>query len=136
MERGRNATFTVLAGVLLLLVVLAAFLLLMLAPRSQGNLAQPQVGQLQPVTCPAGSHAPVCYQATVTNLGSGAGTVTCQVAPASGTTAEFANHQPTYATPAETPLQVDASITLTVLTKPTKGHKSVAGSPMVACTGA
>lgn len=133
MERGRNATFTVLAGVLLLLVVLAAFLLVMLAPRTGGNAAQPQVAALQPLKCPVGSHAPVCYKATVTNVGPGAGAVTCQVVPAADTTALFANNQLTYTTPGETPLQANASITLVVITKPSPGHKSVSGSPFVAC---
>ena len=133
MERGRNATFTVLAGMLFLLVALAALLLVMLLPRAHRNEARPQVAQLQPVACPAGSHAPVCYQTSVTNTGTGAGQITCQVTAASDTIAEFANKQVTYTTPVETPVQVNGSFTLTVLAKPVTGHKTVTGTPVVVC---
>jgi hypothetical protein len=135
MERGRDATFTALAGVLLMLIVLAAFLLLMLAPRIAAHQAQPQVGQLDGVKCPAASHAPVCYTTAITNTGTGPGSVTCQVAPAPNTTAKFPNDQTVYTTPAEAPLQPNESFTLTIITKPVGEGKTVAGSPSVNCTG-
>jgi len=134
MGRSRNATFTILAGLLFMLVALAAIFILMLAPKPRGG-AQPQVGTPQAVACPIGSHAPVCYQATVTNEGSGSGAITCQVSASAGDTAMFANESDTYTTPAGAEIPPNGSFVLSVLSKPAAGAKTVSAAPTVTCQG-
>ncbi len=105
----------------------------MLLPRAHRNEARPQVAQLQPVACPAGSHAPVCYQTSVTNTGTGAGQITCQVTAASDTIAEFANKQVTYTTPVETPVQRERVVHAHGPREAVTGQKTVTGTPEVVC---
>ena len=135
MGNGRQeSAFTLLAGALFVLVALAALLFLMLVRAPTGG-AKAQVTPAQPVACPTGAHTPVCYQSVVTNVGSGAGQITCQVIPAVGTTAVFANQQDIYTTPVDIPIAQNQSFKLTAMAKPLAGKTTVSQPPTIECSG-
>jgi hypothetical protein len=132
MVRTRSDTsFTFLAGILFALMAVAAmlFVVLMRAPASH---AAPNVSQAQAVACPTGSHAPVCYQFVLTNVGSAPGQFGCRAHPAEGTSAVFDTGASTYVVPVDGPLPVSENMTLTVLTEPLQGTE-VVGMPQVGC---
>jgi hypothetical protein len=132
MEPGRSPNFTVLAGALFVAVAAAVLLSAMLVRAPVRGQAAVTVAEPQGAACPAGSGSPACYEVTVTNSGSSAGQVACQVAAAPGTTAEFGNGATAFTTPLDTPFPEGRSLTLTVLTRPI-GDKDVAGVPTVTC---
>jgi hypothetical protein len=129
----RESAFTLLAGALFLLVALAALLFLMLVRAPTGG-ARADVTPVSPVACQTGTHAPVCYQTTVTNVGSGAGQITCQVIAAVGTSAVFGNQQDVYTTPVDTPIAVNQSFKLTAMSNPLTGKTSVSEPPTITCS--
>lgn len=135
MGNGRHeSAFTLLAGALFVLVALAALLFLMLVRAPTGG-AKAEVTPAQPLKCPAGTHTPVCYQSVVTNVGSGAGQITCQVIPATGTSAVFGNEQDIYTTPVDVPIATNQSFKLTVMAKPLAGKTTVSEPPTIQCSG-
>jgi len=129
----RESAFTVLAGVLFLQVALAALLFLMLVRAPTGG-ARADVTPAHPVECPAGTHTPVCYQTTVTNVGTGAGQISCQVIPAIGSSAVFANQQDIFTTPVDSPIAANQSFKLTAMAKPLTGKTTVAEPPLITCS--
>ena len=132
MERSRSdAGFTLMAGLLFMLVALAFMLSAKLVHAPAGT-ALPLLSQPTDTTCPTGTDATDCYQATVTNAGSDAGQIVCNVFPATGSTAVFGNRSSVYATPADAPVPAHGSFTLTVLATAESG-KQAQGSPTVAC---
>jgi hypothetical protein len=135
MERGRSdAGFTLMAGVLFMLVALAVMLSVKLV-RAPSGTALPMLSLPSDAACPVGSDATDCYQATVTNVGSGPGQIVCNVFAATGSTAVFGNLTSVYATPADSPVPPNGSFTVTVLATTEKG-KQAQGTPTVACDAA
>lgn len=132
---GRDASFTMLAGVLFALVAVAAlfFMLLVRAPSRGG--AVPQIGPLTGTACPTGSGSPACFQATIVNIGSGPGRIVCDVIAPDGATATFGNGSPEYATPVDVPMAPNESFSVTVITKPIGDASAIKGTPMVGCNG-
>jgi len=132
MVRTRTDTSsTFLAGILFLLMAVAATLFVFLV-RPPASHAAPNVSLAQAVACPTGSHAPACYQFTLTNVGSAAGQFGCRAHPAEGTSAVFDSGASTYVVPVDGPLPVNQTMTLTVLTEPLNGN-DVVGMPQVGC---
>jgi hypothetical protein len=135
MERGRSDVgFTLLAGLLFTLVALAVMLSVKLI-RAPAGTALPMLSLPADATCPEQSDATDCYEATVTNAGSGAGQIVCNVFPATGSTAVFGNLTSVYATPADSPVPPEGTFTLTVLATAEDGTKTQ-GTPTVACDAA
>jgi hypothetical protein len=66
-----------------------ASLFLLLAARSQPTRSPIDLSGAQHTACPVGSHAPVCYSFTVTNVGHGPVNATCELIAAAGTSATF-----------------------------------------------
>jgi hypothetical protein len=66
-----------------------ASLFLLLATRSQTTKPPIDVSGAQHTACPVGSHAPVCYTFTVTNIAHGPVNATCELIAAAGTSATF-----------------------------------------------
>jgi len=120
-----------MAGLLFMLVVLALMLSVKLF-RAPAGSAVPLLSLPKDVTCPSGTDATDCYQATVTNAGSDAGQIVCNVFPATGSTAVFGNRSSVYATPADAPVPANGSFDLTVLAT-AESPKDTLGTPTVAC---
>lgn len=132
MEHNRsNTSFTILAGTLVLLVVLAATLFVFLV-RAPASRAEPDISVAKAVACPQGSRAPVCYQFVLTNVGSGAGQFGCRAHPAKGTSAVFDTGASTNVVPLDGPLPVNGTLTMTVLSETLNGS-DVVGVPQVGC---
>jgi hypothetical protein len=132
MNRSRSDTSsTFLAGTLFLLLAVAAMLFVFLM-RAPVDKAAPNVSEAQAVTCPKGSHTPVCYQFVLTNVGDAAGQFGCRAHPADGTSAVFDTGASTYVVPVDGPLPVNENMTLTVLTEALSGN-DVVGVPQVGC---
>ncbi len=132
MVRSRgDATFTVMGGILALLLVVGATLFLFLV-RSPTGKAAADISEAKAITCPVGSHAPVCYQFVLTNVGAAAGQFGCRAHPAEGSSAIFDTGASTYVVPVDGPLPVGKDLTLTVLSESLNG-KDVVGVPQVGC---
>jgi hypothetical protein len=132
MERSRgDTTFVVMAGVLALLLLVGAMLFLFLV-RAPAGRAEADVSTAKAITCPVGSHAPVCYQFVVRNVGAAAGQFGCRAHPADGSSAVFDTGASTYVVPVDGPLPVGREMTLTVLSESLNGSDQV-GVPQVGC---
>ncbi len=123
-----------MAGVLFALVALAVMLSVKLV-RAPSGTALPLLSLPSSEPCPDGVEATECYSSTVTNAGSSAGQIVCNVFPATGSTAVFGNRTSVYATPADAPVEANGSFTLTVLVT-AEDNKQAQGTPTVACGGA
>ena len=71
---------------MVLLSAAVVLFLMVLRPPPRGRF---QVAPLAPIPCPAGVHTPVCYRATVTNIGNIAASMKCIITPGSGSQAMF-----------------------------------------------
>jgi hypothetical protein len=121
-----NAT-NVLVILLAVGIVLAVILLArsFAAPRSAFTTSE-----LTGTPCPVGG-APACFQVSVTNTGSIASDVRCEVTAGPGNTAEFALGGMTY-TSAE-PIEPDATLPLVLKVDTTAGNVRIY-LPKVACS--
>jgi hypothetical protein len=132
MERSRGDTaFTLMGGILALLLVVGAMLFLVLV-RTPAGRAAAGVSEAKAITCPVGSHAPVCYQFVLTNVGAAPGQFGCRAHPADGASAVFDIGASTYVVPVDGPLPVGKDVTLTVLSESLNGS-DVVGVPQVGC---
>jgi hypothetical protein len=132
MGRSRSDTsFTFLAGTLFLLLAVGAMLFVFLV-RAPVDKAAANVSEAHAIACPKGSHAPVCYQFVLTNVGAAAGQFGCRAHPADGTSAVFDIGASTQIVPLDGPLPVNENLTLTVMTEPLSGNH-VVGIPQVGC---
>src|SRR5580765_4984826 len=132
MERSRGDTsFVVMGGILVLLLVAGATLFVVLFRAPVGSAAA-DVSEAKAITCPVGSHAPVCYQFVLTNVGQAPGQFGCRAHPAEGSSAVFDTGASTYVVPVDGPLPVGKTMTLTVLSESLGGSDTV-GVPQVGC---
>jgi hypothetical protein len=129
-ERGglRDASSTALT-VTLFALVMGAVVLSAALVRAPGATATAAVSDPAAVDCPAGFHAPVCYQFNLTNMGSGTGNFRCLLVGATGTVASFADGTPTYVT--KNPL--GPGDTLTVMLKVEAIDGNTIGPPGIVC---
>ncbi|HEX6845137.1 MAG TPA: hypothetical protein VF235_08485, partial [Actinomycetota bacterium] len=85
------------AAILALVVAVGAGigLFALLTAREPGGAAAFIVSEAVAAPCPPGTGAPACYTFDVTNTGNQRGSANCTAVSAEGTTALFANDQPT-----------------------------------------
>jgi hypothetical protein len=95
-ERGSSAIWLLSAGLMVLLGVAVILTFMVLRAPPSGRF---QVAQLEPISCPAGIHTPVCYQAPVTNIGNSASSMKCIITPGVGSQAMFTDNQGAYISP-------------------------------------
>ena len=129
LRRGFNAT-NVFVMLLALALALGA-LLVFLAVKPAGSGAAFTISSVSGVTCPKDAGSPACFQAIVSNTGSEAAILRCQLTPGSNTTAEFFSGSPVYTS--AVPIQPDRPIQLSIKADVT-GHGTTVVAPSVACT--
>ena len=127
--RGGSSTWLLSAGLMVLLAVGVVLFFMVLRPPPRGVF---QVGQLEPIACPAGVHTPVCYQAVVTNVGNSPSAMRCILTPGSGSQAMFPDNQGAYISP--NPVRPSESIVMLIKVDAPSGVTVT--QPSVACIGA
>jgi hypothetical protein len=131
MDAGRNgASFTMLGVLLAIVLVMAGtlFVLLFRGPIAHHDATLRLEGP-DPLTCPEGSRAPVCYSAQVLNVGTAPAMILCTVNGGVGTAATFSNKLPQYLT--ATPLQPGDALPLTIRVN---ADTDVVTEPSLACS--
>jgi len=90
-EARPSPAYYIALGLLVVGLVAGLSLFLLLATRPHSNRATVEWGLIGGTPCTVGGHGTSCFRFDVQNTSDGPAVATCQVIPASGTTATFAD---------------------------------------------